>query len=78
MEFGGKNLTNLCYYSNILFTNGNVDPWSSDGVNSIITSNLPAILSTGGAHHLDLRAANKDDPEHVRQDIVALIQQWIL
>jgi lysosomal Pro-X carboxypeptidase len=81
MEFGGQNLTDLRYYSNIIFTNGNLDPWSSGGINSTITSSLPSILITGGAHHLDLRSANKDDPESVikaRQEIVTLIQQWIL
>jgi len=81
IEFGGQNLTDLRYYSNIIFTNGNLDPWSSGGVNSTITSSLPSILITGGAHHLDLRATNKDDPESVikaRQEIVAFIQQWIL
>jgi lysosomal Pro-X carboxypeptidase len=81
MEFGGKNLTDFRSYSNIIFTNGNLDPWSSGGINSTISSSLPAILITGGAHHLDLRSANKDDPESVikaRQEIVAFIQQWIL
>ncbi|CAF4435808.1 unnamed protein product, partial [Adineta steineri] len=80
MEFGGKPITNFRYYSNIIFTNGNLDPWSAGGVNSTIVSSLPAILITGGAHHLDLRAANKDDPQsviQVRQEIVKLIQKWV-
>jgi len=81
IEFGGKNIIDLRYYSNIIFTNGNLDPWSAGGLNSTVASSLPAVLITGGAHHLDLRAANKDDPESViqaRQEIVGLIQQWIL
>ena len=44
IEFGGKNLTDLRYFSNIIFTNGNLDPFSAGGVRSTITETLPAIL----------------------------------
>ncbi|CAF0824207.1 unnamed protein product [Adineta steineri] len=80
IEYGGKNVTDLRYYSNIAFTNGNLDPWSSGGLRVTVAPTLPAILVTGGAHHLDLRAANKADPPsvlQVRQQIVALIETWI-
>ena len=81
IEYGGKNLTDFRYFTNIAFTNGNLDPWSAGGVQTTITPALPAIHVQGGAHHLDLRAANKADPPSViaaRQQIVALIQKWIL
>ncbi|CAF0763913.1 unnamed protein product [Adineta ricciae] len=80
IEYGGKNISDLRFYSNIAFTNGNLDPWSSGGVNVQVAPTLPAILVTGGAHHLDLRGANKADPPSVlqaRQEIVALIETWI-
>lgn len=80
IEFGGKTLADFRSHSNIVFTNGDLDPWSSGGVNSTITSRLPSILISGGAHHLDLRAANKNDPQSVidaRTQIVQLIHQWI-
>ena len=81
IEFGGNNITDFRYYSNIAFTNGNLDPWSAGGLRTTVTPSLPAILITGGAHHLDLRAANKADPASVlkaRQDVIALIEKWIL
>ncbi|CAF1922453.1 unnamed protein product [Rotaria magnacalcarata] len=80
IEYGGKNLTDLRFFSNIAFTNGNLDPWSSGGVRTTVAPSLPAIPVIGGAHHLDLRAANKADPPSVlqaRQQIVALIEKWI-
>lgn len=80
MEYGGKTFADFRYDSNIVFTNGNLDPWSSGGVNTTITPRLPAILIEGGAHHLDLRAANPADPQSVinaREQIIQLIQNWI-
>ena len=80
MQFGGQTLADFRYDSNIVFTHGDLDPWSSGGVNTTITPRLPAILISGGAHHLDLRAANKDDPQSVidaRAQIVGFIRQWI-
>jgi lysosomal Pro-X carboxypeptidase len=80
IQYGGKNLTDFRYASNIAFTNGNLDPCSAGGVHTTLTRTLPAIFISGGAHHLDLRAANKADPPSVlvaRQRIVALIQEWI-
>ena len=41
---------------------------------------VKAIIIADGAHHLDLRGANKDDPESVivaRQQEVALIREWL-
>lgn len=81
IEYGGKNITDLRFFSNIAFTNGNLDPWSSGGLLSTVAPSLPAIYITGGAHHLDLRSANKADPPSVlaaRQQVVALIENWIL
>jgi lysosomal Pro-X carboxypeptidase len=80
VEYGGKNITDLRYFTNIAFTNGNLDPWSAGGLRTTVAPTLPAISITGGAHHLDLRSANKADPPSVlaaRQQVVALIQKWI-
>lgn len=81
IEYGGKNLTDFRYFSNIAFTNGNLDPWSAGGLRTTVVPSLPAILVEGGAHHLDLRGANKNDPPSVlaaRQQVAALIEKWIL
>ncbi|XP_051843179.1 lysosomal Pro-X carboxypeptidase [Antechinus flavipes] len=61
--FGGKNISS---HSNIIFSNGALDPWYSGGVNENITDTLVSIVIPDGAHHLDLRARNADDPESVR------------
>ncbi|EFA80247.1 peptidase S28 family protein [Heterostelium album PN500] len=56
----------LSQTSNIIFSNGVLDPWraggvvSNDGGNDIIT-----IIIDGGAHHLDLRMPNSADPTAV-------------
>ena len=80
IEYGGENVTDLRFFSNIAFTNGNLDPWSSGGVRTTVAPSLPAISIIGGAHHLDLRSANKADPPSViqaREQVVMLIERWI-
>uniref|UniRef100_A0A914DBU8 Uncharacterized protein n=1 Tax=Acrobeloides nanus TaxID=290746 RepID=A0A914DBU8_9BILA len=73
--------------SNIIFTNGNLDPVSASGVNDatagINNSNSRGIYSfyiDGAAHHLDLRQPNSCDPPSVvnaRYQIVQIISCWI-
>jgi lysosomal Pro-X carboxypeptidase len=66
--------------TNIVFSNGNLDPWSSGGVVHNITDALPAVYIFGGAHHLDLRNSNPADPPAViaaRDFERAAISQWI-
>ena len=65
-EFGGSNVTrDYSHYSRIIFTNGDLDPWSVGGVNQYIGPELPVLKIRGGAHHLDLRAPNEKDPHDV-------------
>ena len=66
--YGG---TRLKYATNIVFSNGNLDPWYPAGVSSeFLTSigtdsSVVAILIDKGGHHLDLFEASDEDPESV-------------
>lgn len=61
------------YASNIVFTNGNLDPWSPAGVD-VTTSkrylnkneNIISLIIEMGGHHLDLFWSNENDPQSVR------------
>lgn len=72
--------TGLKGVSNIVFSNGNLDPWMDGGITTNISSDLIAILIDGGAHHLDLRGSNKADPPSVvnaRIQETNYIRKWI-
>ena len=70
------------YTTNIVFSSGDLDPWSSAGIlqspapeRSLISLNI-----TGGAHHLDLMFANANDPPSVlqaRSVELSMINRWI-
>lgn len=75
--YGGKNIH---AHSNIIFSNGNLDPWMSGGVTKSLSESLLAIMIDGGAHHLDLRYNNELDPQSViktRALEVQYFKQWI-
>lgn len=65
-NYGGKRLNGA---SNIVYSNGNLDPWSAGGVqhNVSVARDVVAVWIDQGAHHLDLRAPNSADPESVKQ-----------
>lgn len=76
-EYGGKNIYAA---SNIVFSNGLLDPWSAGGVLHNISRSVLAVLIPEGAHHLDLRGANKYDPVSVvraRRFHKQMILTWI-
>lgn len=75
--YGGKNISS---HSNIIFSNGGLDPWSAGGVTQNISDSLVAIMIPDGAHHLDLRSRNPHDPKSVQQARlleVHYMKQWI-
>ncbi|KAM4682289.1 lysosomal Pro-X carboxypeptidase isoform 1-T1 [Amazona ochrocephala] len=75
--YGGKNISS---HSNIIFSNGGLDPWSAGGVTQNISDSLVAIVIPDGAHHLDLRSRNPLDPKSVQQARaleICYMKQWI-
>ena len=54
-------------YSNIVFSNGEYDPWRAAGVNglNVTERDVVSLLVQQGAHHLDLMFATEDDPQSV-------------
>jgi len=75
--FGGSDMLGV---TNLVFSNGDLDPWRGGGVMSTQNDQVTLLLVTGGAHHLDLRSQNPADPQSVisiRQQEVDMIHQWI-
>eukprot|EP00873_Tetraselmis_striata_P042045 jgi/Tetstr1/462309/TSEL_000662.t1 len=59
--FGGVRIASSA--SNIVFTNGQLDPWSTGGVmQSFPHRSVVALPIPFGAHHVDLMFSTKDDP----------------
>ena len=81
--FGGfDNELDFLSLTNIVFSNGELDPWRAGGINAnySIDGSAIALYIEGGAHHLDLRPPNDQDPILVTQarDIeMNHIKKWI-
>lgn len=89
-EFGGK--AGVASASNIVFSNGLLDPWSSGGVGVAeasaaesrvaslgVDGTVKAVVIDLGAHHLDLMFSDPADPECVkaaRKVELAEIAKW--
>jgi len=68
------------YASNIVWSQGEYDPWRGGGVVENINDSLLAVIIEGGAHHLDLFFSHKDDPDSViaaRELEMSQVRKWI-
>lgn len=77
-KYGGRRLG--VGHSNIIFSNGGFDGWSSGGVATNLSDSLVSILIPDGGHHLDLMFSHPEDPPSVRaarELEVRHIQNWI-
>ncbi|KAI3683580.1 hypothetical protein L1987_84088 [Smallanthus sonchifolius] len=66
--------------SNIIFSNGLRDPYSSGGVLEDISKRILALKTTNGSHCLDILNSMESDPEWLikqRKDEVKIISRWI-
>lgn len=61
-QYGGFNISAA---SNIVFSNGKLDPWSGYGVLKSPSPSITTVFIEDGAHHLDLRSSNELDPQSV-------------
>ena len=70
------------YYSNIFYSNGDLDPWKAGGVTVEPNENLPMYNIKGAAHHLDLRLPNEEgdkgtDVQKARDMEAQWIDKWV-
>ena len=66
--------------SNIIFSNGELDPWQAGGITKKINDQTLVLYIESSAHHLDLRLPNEADPQSVtdaRQIETGWIAKWI-
>jgi len=62
--------------SNIIFSNGSLDPWHAGGVLETINDQCLTLYIENSAHHLDLRLPNDADPQTLT-DARQLETEWI-
>ncbi|KAI6705769.1 hypothetical protein NL676_008731 [Syzygium grande] len=68
------------FASNIIFSNGLQDPYSSGGVLKNISSTVVAIYTTKGSHTLDILGAKESDPDWLveqRKTEIKIMKKWL-
>nr|WAU86919.1 birch protein [Betula platyphylla] len=80
--YGGRDLKLILhrFASNIIFSNGLKDPYSSGGVLENISDSIVAVSTVNGSHCLDILEAKRSDPQWLvqqRKTEVEIIEKWI-
>ncbi|XP_065865446.1 uncharacterized protein [Euphorbia lathyris] len=80
--YGGHDIKLILhgFASNIIFSNGLRDPYSSGGVLENISDSIVAISTVNGSHCLDLQEARESDPDWLvmqRKKEIEIIEGWI-
>ncbi|KAJ8749890.1 hypothetical protein K2173_013805 [Erythroxylum novogranatense] len=80
--YGGQNIELILkrFGSNIIFSNGLKDPYSSGGVLKNLSDTLVAVTTTNGSHCLDILKSSPNDPVWLitqRQTEIKIIEDWI-
>lgn len=79
--FGGREpRRDFLDQTNLVWVNGEYDPWHGGGVNTNITSGTTAIFVKKSAHHYDLRAPHPEDTiqiEEARAIETMHLEKWI-
>lgn len=66
--FGGREpRRDFLDYTNIVWVNGEYDPWHGGGITTNITSGTTAIMVKKAAHHYDLRAPHANDTIQIQE-----------
>lgn len=77
LQYGNRDIAE---HSNIVFSNGDMDPWSGGGVLSNISDSIIAIHIKHGAHNYDLLHSHKEDLPSVlkaRKIQKYYVRKWI-
>ncbi|CAH1109164.1 unnamed protein product [Psylliodes chrysocephalus] len=77
LAYGGKDLK---YYSNIIFSNGEMEPWSSATVSDNVSDSIFSIKIPDATNQLDLRKFDPTDNIYVaetRKFHIHTITQWL-
>ncbi|KAL9244436.1 hypothetical protein vseg_018211 [Gypsophila vaccaria] len=80
--YGGQDIKLVLkrFGSNIIFSNGLRDPYSSAGILENLSDTLRAVYTPQGAHGLDMRMPFSDDPDWLitmRKEEIKIIQEWL-
>ncbi|XP_030956340.1 lysosomal Pro-X carboxypeptidase-like [Quercus lobata] len=80
--YGGHDIKLILHRfgSNIIFSNGLRDPYSTGGVLDNISDTIVAVSTVNGSHCLDILFAKESDPEWLvmqRKVELRIIEQWI-